>query len=487
MPDPAAPSRTARPRRRAAPVAAVTSVLVALLAFGALTVPPARASTAKGVTIPPATKCKDGSDAPTGGLQPRQIAAAYGIDVLWDRGFQGQGQHVALIEPGERLDKAKFAPFSACWGPFDQVHETVIGGGTPAELGGEPNFDTEVLLSVAPQVARIDLFESATDDNAMYPALFEAALDPANTGGKLVDAISISFKNCEQSWTKTDIDNTNAVLAKAVSLGVKVFAAGGDSGSVGAYPDGGSLPSCVKHPVTQPPPAGVELAVIFPAGSPLVTAVGGTEIAIDGTVPPAGSKDGGPVTDEIVWNETGAAGTFAGGGGQSSVFPIAQAPWQEALGLQGMVHRPDVAAMAGSPRYSGGGIGTSGASPMTAGGMVVVDGYLKAKGVKPPAFLNPVLYDLARTHYERVFYDVTDGNNDVYALGCCSAGKGYDMASGLGTIRFDGLADVLHERAQAATTTTTTPSTPSTSSSTPTVPGATPVAAPVASPASFAG
>ena len=475
------PSPPISARRRAPALLAVTALVVALLAVGVTAMPPATASTAKGVTIPPATTCKDGSVAPTGGLQPRQIAAAYGIDKLWDLGYQGQGQHVALIEPGERLDKDKFAPFNACWGPFDQVHETVIGGGTPAELGGEPNFDSEVLLAVAPKVARVDLFESATDDNAMYPALFAAALDPANTGGKLVDAISISFKNCEQSWTKTDIDNTNAVLAKAVALGVKVFAAGGDSGSVGAYPNGGSLPACVSHPVTQPPPAQVELAVIFPAGSPLVTAVGGTELAIDGKIPPAGSKDGGPVTDEVVWSSTGPAGTFAGGGGQSSVFPISQAPWQEAFGLTGMVHRPDVSALAGAPRYLNGGIGTSGASPMTAGGMVVLDGYLEAKGVKPPTFLNPVLYDLARTDYARVFYDVTDGNNDVYKLGCCTAGRGYDMASGLGTIRFDGLAAVLLERAQRPTTTTTTPST---TTSTPVI---APVAVPVATPGTFTG
>lgn len=47
----------------------------------------------------------------------------------------------------------------------------------------------------------------------------------------------------------------------------------------------------------------------------------------------------------------------------------------------------------------------------------------------------------------RVFRDVVDGNNDVYDLGCCYAKPGYDMASGLGSIRFDQLADVLLERA----------------------------------------
>jgi kumamolisin len=235
------------------------------------------------------------------------------------------------------------------------------------------------------------------------------------------------------------------VLHKAVDLGVKVFAAGGDSGSVGAYPEAGNpLKACVKHPVLQPAPAGVELAVIFPAGSPLVTAVGGTELAIDGHIPQGGSPEGGAVTNEVVWNEPAhPEGTYAGGGGLSSVFAIDTAPWQQAFGLGGMVHRPDIAAMAGSPKYFEGDIGTSGASPMTAGGVAVVDSYLEHHGVTPPGFLNPVLYELARTDYDRVFFDITDGHNDLYQLGCCTAGPGYDLASGLGVPRFDRLAAAL--------------------------------------------
>lgn len=436
----------------------VVALILLAAAVAVVRTAPAEAAGSKDATIPPAvhTCPNNGAEAPTNGLQPHQIAAAYGIDKLWDQGFRGQGQHVALIEPGERMDWPAFQTFSECWGPFHQVHETVIGGGVPGEDGGEPNFDTEALLAVAPEVKRVDLFESAADDNSMYPALFRAALDPANTGGKLVDVISISFKNCEQSWTAEDIAATNAELQRAVDLGVKVFAAGGDSGSVGAYADGDTI-ECVKHPVLQPPPAGVELAVIFPAGSPLVTAVGGTELAIDGEIHRLGAPNGGTVTNEVVWNESAhPEGRYAGGGGQSSVFSIDSAPWQEAHGLTGMVHRPDIAALAGAPTYFSGAIGTSGASPMTAGGIAVVDSFLEHHGVTPPGFLNPVLYDLARTDYHRVFFDITDGNNDLYDLGCCHAGPGYDMASGLGALRFDQLAAVLLERHQSSTTTTTT-------------------------------
>src|SRR5262249_55279193 len=149
-------------------------------------------------TIPPAAGCTNPSfsgQPPVFGLEPRQVAAAYGIDKLWDAGYHGQGMRVALIEPGERLDLANFQAYSDCcdcWGPCEVPHEALVGGRTPAEVGGEPNFDSQVLLSIAPAIERLDLFESAAGGQDQYAALLAAALDPANTGRKLVDAISIS-------------------------------------------------------------------------------------------------------------------------------------------------------------------------------------------------------------------------------------------------------------------------------------------------------
>ncbi|MEW6268479.1 MAG: hypothetical protein AB1689_04185 [Thermodesulfobacteriota bacterium] len=412
-----------------------------------------RTSTAPAArAIPAAAGCTNPSYSgppPGGGLEPRQIAAAYGIDRLWDAGYRGQGMRVALIEPGERLDLEKFRAFSDCWGPFDVPHETVVGGGTPAELGGEPNFDSQVLLALAPGIERLDLFESATDSHDQYALLLAAALEPANTGGELVDAMSISFGTCEAGWSQADVDAIDAQLRRAAELGVKVFVAGGDSGSLGSYPDPQGGPRrCVPHPVPREMPFGVELAIAFPASSPWATAVGGTELAIDGRVPEEGAPAGGTVTNEIVWNQEVGGGRFAGGGGMSTLFPVIDAPWQRALGIEGRLHRPDVSAMAGSPKFPNGGIGTSGASPLTAAGIMVVDSFLAGHGVEPPGFLTPVLYDLARTDYERVFVDVVDGSNDVYRLGCCDAAPGYDTASGLGSIRFDRLAEVLLERAR---------------------------------------
>ncbi|MGH7577397.1 MAG: hypothetical protein ACREM1_19985 [Longimicrobiales bacterium] len=407
------------------------------------------ARTSSGIEIPAAAGCTNPSytgPQPTGGLEPSQIAAAYGIDKLWEAGFHGQGMRVALIEPGERLDLEKFLEFSDCWGPFAVPQEIVVGGGTP-KVSAEPNFDAQVLLSIAPGLEGVYMFESVVDSQSQFAPLLAAALDPAHTGGDLVDAISMSFSRCEASWAPDYIEATNAQLRRAAELGVKVFVAGGDAGSAGAFdPEPGEV-QCVPHPVPPVPPPGVELGVGFPGSSPWVIDVGGTELAINGRIPEAGSVEGGTLTNEVVWNQELAPGRSAGGGGLSEIFSVVDAAWQQVIGLAGKHHRPDVSALAGSPKYPNGGIGTSGAAPLTTAGMLVVDSYLVSHGVEPTGFLSPVLYALALTDYERVFRDVIDGNNDVYSLGCCYAGPGYDLASGLGSIRFDQLAEALLERA----------------------------------------
>lgn len=412
-------------------------------------------SNVSGTRIPPAHGCTNpnhsGSTVWTSGLHPRQIAAAYGIDKLWDAGFRGQGRRVALIEPGQRLDSAEFRSFSECFGPFNFEFpvEIVVRGGRPSFVGDEPNFDSQTLLTVAPELEKIYLFESGNNDMENLPHLLAAALDPARTDGELVHAISISYGVCEAAVLRSQIERSSVHFKRAAELGVKVFIAMGDQGSPGWFPGPVGV-NCVDWPAELPPPPGVELGVIFPPSTPWAIAVGGTELAIDGRIPFLGSREGGILTSEVVWNQhipDEGEGRWVGAGGRSSIFSISEAIWQNDLaGLTGMRQTPDVAAMAGSPFYPGESFGTSGAAPMVAGAMMVVDSYLLGHGIEPPGFLSPVLYRLALTDYERVFRDVVEGDNDVYNLGCCYAKPGYDMASGLGAIRFDQLAEVLRER-----------------------------------------
>jgi hypothetical protein len=82
--------------------------------------------------------------------------------------------------------------------------------------------------------------------------------------------------------------------------------------------------------------------------------------------------------------------------------------------------------------------GTSAGSPVLAGSFALVDAELRTHGHPNLGFANPLLYRIHRSHLRRVvFRDVRSGNNDVFAgrgVGCCSAKRGFDPASGLGSV-----------------------------------------------------
>ena len=94
--------------------------------------------------------------------------------------------------------------------------------------------------------------------------------------------------------------------------------------------------------------------------------------------------------------------------------------------------------------------GTSAASPLFAGGVVLVDQLLRQDGKQSLGLANSLFYKIDRRYgADNVFNDIQTGSNDLgayipggnrRALGCCSAGPGYDLASGLGSPNLDKLA-----------------------------------------------
>ena len=159
-----------------------------------------------------------------------------------------------------------------------------------------------------------------------------------------------------------------------------------------------------------------------------------------------------------MWNEAGSTPGLAGGGGFSSLF--ARPSYQTGVVGQSQRALPDLALLADVlPGYDvyctaqadcqGHGWltfgGTSAATPLMAGGVALIDQLLRQHGRQPLGLLNPLLYALAAepSQRTRVFYDVVQGSNDVgpfiqgtggQPLGCCSAGPGFDPASGWGGI-----------------------------------------------------
>jgi hypothetical protein len=84
-----------------------------------------------------------------------------------------------------------------------------------------------------------------------------------------------------------------------------------------------------------------------------------------------------------------------------------------------------------------------------AGGLALVDQELRTQKRADLGLVNPLLYQVGRSPLaSSVFSDVLKYDNDIgpesasigHALGCCSAGPGFDEATGWGSVNLTGLA-----------------------------------------------
>ena len=150
----------------------------------------------------------------------------------------------------------------------------------------------------------------------------------------VAQVITISYGICEPLVSTSNLQQYNAIFEQAAAQGQTIVASSGDSGAAG----------CARYSSSQ----GVSttqqqaLAVDFPASSPYVTAVGGTQMA-PGTFAPGSSNywaaASGPIDNtisllsyvpEVAWNEDSTTqGILASGGGPSSFFP--RPAWQATL------------------------------------------------------------------------------------------------------------------------------------------------------------
>ena len=390
-------------------------------------------------------------------MAPNQMAALYGLDRLWAQDARGQGRTIALLGPDATPDLSEVQAFRDCFGVDVPLTTLNIGTGAEPQVSGEATLDVTVSMSAAPGLDHVYQFGGRTGLVNPLLELLRAALDPANTGGRLVDAVSTSFSICEpravaghHSYDSQYVPEMSSLLEHAASLGVTVFADAGDSGSS----------NCAAHPVPENEPDVALAAVGFPGSSPYAVSVGGSQFEL------TREADGsGRVTTERVWNEPDATQPntrMAGGGGVSTLF--AAPSWHEGVAPAGMRSVPDLTALGGSPGYSWSSdhsswFGTSAATPFTAASWLVALSAMEARGVASPGFFGYVLYDLVRRQQAdpgapRVRRDMTVGDNDVWGrIGCCAAAPGFDRASGVGSLRWDQVVEAL---APLPTPTTTT-------------------------------
>ena len=395
--------------------------------------------------------CPEGQNAkalptlPTGGFTPNQIAAAHGLGALHQRGLKGQGRRIALVEFDGGFDPADLATFAACFGlPKPKVKVWPVDGPVPMSPdlkdSDEVTLDLQVLMGMAPRAA-IDVYEGS--GSASFAEAFAAVLAPRK-GHRLPDAISASFGECEAALTdlgarsQRRLDRYMTLVAAAA--GVPILVSADDQGSS----------ACSN---LDPALDKLEL-VDYPAGQHFVTAVGGTSFTLRGD---------NSILSQRVWNDTvlgSLLSRYGGGGGGTS--QLIGRPWYQRQAKIGGPRKgrqvPDlafyadtvpgwaiyctVAACQGAGWFSVG--GTSAATPLFAAGLALVNQDAAKRKLPRVGFVNPLLYRLAHGK-QSPFRDVVLGDNDIYGTGCCAAHKGYDRASGWGSLDMAKFARVAHQ------------------------------------------
>ena len=334
-------------------------------------------------------------------LNPTQMQAAYGVNLISFNGVKGtgQGQTIAIVDAYNDPDIIADAnSFSSTFGlqqfnvggptlqVFNETGGTSLSGVPNSSPGGwdvEESLDVEWAHSIAP-MANIILFEA---NSSSFYDLLTAEQTAAATAG--VSTVSNSWASGEFSGEQS---YDSYFVTPNGHQGVTFLASTGDDGA----------------------PAG------YPAYSPHVVAVGGTSLDLNAS---------GTYQAESGWS---------GSGGGVSGYETQPSYQNGKVNGTSATQRtaPDISIDADPntgvyvlDSYDGGYLqvgGTSLACPMTAAlvsianqgrilnGLTTLDGYSQTL---------PALYSLSSAN----FHDITTGNNGF------SAGAGYDLVTGIGS------------------------------------------------------
>jgi subtilase family serine protease len=381
----------------------------------------------------------DGSAGPRC-YQPSQIQNAYDVTPLLDKGQNGAGRTIVVIDAyGSPTMSADLAQFNQVMGLPDSQLQIVAPFGVPAfdpnddnqvGWGIETTLDVEWAHAIAPGANIVlALAKSNNDSDILDVQRYVVDHD-------LGDVVSQSFGEAEQCMDPTLLSQSHTVFQQAVAKGMTLFASSGDSGA--------AQPGCN-------PGDPALFAASTPASDPDVTGVGGTTLTADTST--------GAYQGETAWTEpfgcnppaVASTDVNCSGGGFSTVF--SRPGFQNAVQKNAARGVPDVAYNAG---VSGGVLikcgfcneifagapadapiffiigGTSAGTPQWSALTAIADQIAHQR----LGSINPSLYSLAQAkkHYAAGFHDITAGNNDVAEIGGgYDAGTRWDPVTGLGS------------------------------------------------------
>lgn len=410
-------------------------------------------------------------------LTPSDYRTIYNANTAQNNGWTGQGITIAVVGRNNLYnngsDVSAFRSIlGVCCGSAPNI---IVNGPDPGDAGGgeeaEATLDASWAGALAPN-ALIDFVVSGSTNTTDGIDLSELYIIENN----LAPIMTESFGGCEIDTTSDDAQGVSLLAEQAAAQGITYLVSTGDTGAEG----------CDNLAETT---ALGGISVNLLASTPFTVAVGGTmfnehgqdttywSTTNDGTLGSALSY-----IPENVWNETcttqcqsGQPPLAAGGGGASIYF--LKPSWQSGVtgtntdtvrdipdvSLTAAAHDPYLLCITGScvpdsqgNIYFAGVSGTSASAPSFAGIMAMV---VQAQG--PQGAANYVLYRLASAQQSAAttcdasnittppnsactFNDVTSGNNSVpgetgYPTSSFSAAKGYDLASGLGSVNVTNL------------------------------------------------
>jgi len=384
--------------------------------------------------------------------QPAQLQQAYNLSPLYAQGVTGKGATIVIVDSfGSPTIRNDLGVFDQQFGlPAPPSFKIIRPAGaipryrSSSEMiswAGETSLDVEYAHAIAPgaSIVLVETPIAETEGVVGFPQIVKAEeyVIDHHLGG----VISQSFGATENTFpSKASLGALRGAYTDAARHHVTVLAASGDNGATDVGLDGQTL---YTFRVTS-----------WPASDPLVTGVGGTQLHLD--------ANGNRMSPDTVWNDTystpaqqfvfGDSGPspLAGGGGKSIFFarPAYQNPVRKVVGqVRGV---PDISMSAacngsvdvyqsfgGQPAGWYPTCGTSEATPLFAGIVALADQLAH----HPLGLINPALYAMAAQHQPGLV-DVTSGGNTVsftqggrrHTVHGFTAGPGYDLASGIGTV-----------------------------------------------------
>jgi kumamolisin len=381
---------------------------------------------------------KNPSDpAQTKPLTPQQVAQLYDFPA-----GDGTGQTIGIYEmetgdgPAGYTASDLASTMNAFGGslkvpvPIDVSIDGVTNSG---QSDGETGLDITVASAIAQGAQIAVYFTGGTTQNiihALQHMIHPAAGEPQPT------VLSISYgwgpdDPSAASFSQLEYNTMDQLFQDAANLSITVLVSSGDSGAL--------IESTTQAQTS------------YPATEPWVLACGGTTI---------GNISGTTFT-EYAWNDTGAAGPGASGGGVSARFPVPDyqqnvpVPKHNGTGTAGR-GIPDIAGNAsensgyiqfinGSSQPVG---GTSAVAPLYAGLIALINANLGHS----VGFLNPTLYSLnAATMFNDIVTPPGPANNSLKGVAGYPVAVGWDACTGFGSVNGVALQNAL-QSAQAGAT-----------------------------------